>query len=590
MAPLLALLLLAFGVGTAMGNSEGRLSDPSVSPTMAIVGTTVSFGVTFTDPEGDAPRSVSVAFDRDLKPMTGAGCEYSHGVRFTATATPGVGHHEIWFRSTDADGRLDYARGGDLTIGPAPLATPTRTDSPTPTPTRAPASTPTRTPSPAATRAPEPTPSRASGTTTSAPSRTMAGHASSPPAGSTSTKAAGPGTSIGPAGGSPSGGLLRGLGGWPAGSKPSAGSSSATDDPSDSTTDISAGAVLSGPAGYELTYGASRGGTASGVPAALFTSRNLPLPEVVAKLAPTVATACAGTVAWAAFAFLGRRRRDDDETDDGLLAAAAASGLETGAAGGLEVDESLLPRWRRPSLQQVRRTDPLRAAAETPHLSFESAGVRPLEDYETRRIGYRLVRLLDSPDELRSTEIGILDQGDEVQLLERHGVYWLVLCPDGRQGWVHRMTLADPARADAAEPAPESGSQEGAVEYEMPDIESYAEEPSSDGLLEAYMTARRDVLRTMANGESGATAASGDGPTFVAFEAATFAVPAAEVEAQVEASPTPAPESVSASASAETPAAESERAGERYSARKTAGTRKAATASRPGTRSRRPSR
>jgi hypothetical protein len=309
------------------------------------------------------------------------------------------------------------------------------------------------------------------------------------------------------------------------------------------------------------------------------------------ELAPTVAAASAGGAAWAAFAFFGKRRRDDEEIDEGMLATAAAAVYEVEAAPGLRVvDESLMPRWRRPSLQEVRRTDPLRSVVDTTRLSFDAAGIRPLANFERRLIGYRLVRLLDSPDEYRSMEIGILDQGDEVQLLERHGVYWLVLCPDGRQGWVHRMTLADPARADAAEPAPESGSQEGAVEYEMPDIESYAEEPSSDGLLEAYMTARRDVLRTMANGESGATAASGDGPTFVAFEAATFAVPAAEVEAQVEASPTPAPESVSASASAETPAAESERAGERYSARKTAGTRKAAAASRPGTKSRRPSR
>jgi hypothetical protein len=428
----LALLLLAFAVGTAMGHSAGKLTGPSVSPTVAVVGTTVSFSVTFTDPAGAAPRSVSVAIYRDPKPMTGAGSDFDGGVRFTATATPPVGHYEIWFRSEDADRHLDYVRGPDLTIEPVASPSPTR--------------------------------------------------------------------------------------------------------------------------------------------------------------APTIATVCAGTAAWAAFAFLGKRRRDDDESDDGTLAAAAATGLEADAAGGLKVDESLLPRWRRPSLQQVRRTDPLRATAETPHLSFESAGVRPLEDYETRRIGYRLVRLLDSPDELRSTEIGILDQGDEVQLLERHGAYWLVLCPDGRQGWVHRMTLADPPRATEPEYEPEPVPQDGMVEYEMPDIEAYAEPPSSDGLLEAYMTARRDVLRTMGSGESGAAEANGEGPTFAAFEAATFAVPAAELEA----TPTPAPEPASAATPAEPPAeipdAKPERAGARYSARKTAGTRKAATASRPGTKSRRPSR
>ena len=28
-------------------------------------------------------------------------------------------------------------------------------------------------------------------------------------------------------------------------------------------------------------------------------------------------------------------------------------------------------------------------------------------------------------------------------LLERSGAYWLVLCPDGRRGWLHKMTLGE---------------------------------------------------------------------------------------------------------------------------------------------------
>ena len=144
-----------------------------------------------------------------------------------------------------------------------------------------------------------------------------------------------------------------------------------------------------------------------------------------------------------------RRSGDDEQPDDVLLQTAAADGYETDAVHGPPVvDESLLPRWRRPSLQQARYEDPLRADAEAPtHLSFGAAGARPLGDQERRQIGYRLVRLLDYPDECRSREIGLLDQGDEVQLLQRNGVYWLIMCPDGRQGWVHRMTLADPAAA-----------------------------------------------------------------------------------------------------------------------------------------------
>jgi hypothetical protein len=251
-----------------------------------------------------------------------------------------------------------------------------------------------------------------------------------------------------------------------------------------------------------------------------------------------------------------------------------------------------MPRWRRPSLQQVRRTDPLRAAEAAPSLSFEAAGFLPLKDFERRYIGYRLVRLLDSPDEFRSREIGILDQGDEVQLLQRRGVYWLVLCPDGRQGWVHRMTLAEPAQtampADEPDPMPQYME-----EYESPDIEMYAEEPSTDGLLEAYMTARRDVLRTMATDEPVPCAGSTAAPaTFAAFQGATFAAPALEVPTNpVPTNPVPTNSvPVEEPPSVESPAGKSGHAGEKYSARKSAGSRKAATGSRPGTKSRHPSR
>ena len=91
--------------------------------------------------------------------------------------------------------------------------------------------------------------------------------------------------------------------------------------------------------------------------------------------------------------------------------------------------ELLLPRWRRPSLLQARKADPIRDATPAPRLTFDEGLVGPLAGRERRVIRYRVVRLLDSPDELRGTEIGYLDQGDEVQLLEKYGAYWLVLAP-----------------------------------------------------------------------------------------------------------------------------------------------------------------
>jgi hypothetical protein len=54
-----------------------------------------------------------------------------------------------------------------------------------------------------------------------------------------------------------------------------------------------------------------------------------------------------------------------------------------------------------------------------------------------------MVSLLSAPDEVTGREIGVLDQGDEVVLLEKRGMYWHVLCPDGSEGWLHKTTLGD---------------------------------------------------------------------------------------------------------------------------------------------------
>jgi len=310
-------------------------------------------------------------------------------------------------------------------------------------------------------------------------------------------------------------------------------------------------------------------GSSARLEAVLAASRSGPS-QLMNQLAPTIATLLLGTVAWAAFVFFGRKRREEDDPGNSLLATAAATGLEGQAATGLEaVDESLMPRWRRPSLQQLRRTDPLRAATEAPHMSFEAAGVRPLENYERRNIGYRLVRLLDSPDELRATEIGVLDQGDEVQLLDRQGAYWLVLCPDGRQGWVHRMTLADPEQVTGAErePQPETQTepmpQYGFAEPEQPEVpeaqgyDMFAEDAETSGLLEAYMKAR-----SIGEAKPGIPLGPGLAAATPPSLATSFGAP---------------------------PAAKPKCAGAKYSVQKPAGTRKAATSSRPGTKSRRPS-
>jgi hypothetical protein len=334
-----------------------------------------------------------------------------------------------------------------------------------------------------------------------------------------------------------------------------------------------------GPGLVQVARGGSGTGSTGGVPSYLLISYHAPLSQLIVDLAPSISTAAGGTAAWAAFVLFGKRRRDGVAADpESALATAAATGLEVAAGQGLTtVDESLMPRWRRPSLQKVRRTDPLRAVAEAPSLSFAASGLKTGEDYERRQIRYRLVRLLDSPDELRSSEIGVLDRGDEVLLLERRGVYWLVMCPDGRQGWLHRMTLAEPSLEQS--PAVVPWEDPAMAEYASPDASAdYAPtesaldttpaadtEPADPGFLAAYIQARSDALRSM-------PAPQAEPPAEPAVEAVAASVPVAEPSID------PAP------------AGESGCAGERCSGRKNAGTRKAATGSRPGTKSRRPSR
>lgn len=175
-----------------------------------------------------------------------------------------------------------------------------------------------------------------------------------------------------------------------------------------------------------------------------------------------------------AFLLFGRRRREDDDPPDVQEPATSPFGMPPTSA--LVPDPSVpeserhLPRWRRPSLLEARKTDPLRTERPTITLTFASGAVRPVEGCERRRIRYRLVRLLDGPDEVRAGEIGTLDQGDEVQLLERSGAYWFVLCPDGRRGWLHRMVLGEivedgplPARSDGGPAGSTSTASDGSL-------------------------------------------------------------------------------------------------------------------------------
>ncbi len=122
---------------------------------------------------------------------------------------------------------------------------------------------------------------------------------------------------------------------------------------------------------------------------------------------------------------------DPDATSDPAVAAMAPEAV---------VDpESLLPRWRRPSLLAARRADPTRVArvGRTPMRFAVDADPSP----NRRVVRYAMVALLDRPDEVLGHQVSDLMSGDEVEVLDNGSSYWEVLCPDGQRGWVHRTTL-----------------------------------------------------------------------------------------------------------------------------------------------------
>jgi hypothetical protein len=116
--------------------------------------------------------------------------------------------------------------------------------------------------------------------------------------------------------------------------------------------------------------------------------------------------------------------------------------------------ESLMPRWRRPSLLAARHADPgRRELAERPQMRFRPEHAPTTA--ELRVVRYAVVPLLDRPDEVLGLQIMDLIAGDEVQVVETSSAFWEVVCPDGERGWVHRTTLGLPSVIGRETAAPE---------------------------------------------------------------------------------------------------------------------------------------
>jgi hypothetical protein len=476
--------LLAALVGTAAAVSGPvHLRDESVGPRTGTPSTTIAFAVTYLHDDGEAPASIRVVIDGARHAMTPpvGPLDFAVGVRYRYSTKLPAGVHAIVFVATDDHGFTDREADGIVTIsggagasgggsggsgggvqpgggyepvggsggsGSAP------TSAPTPGPTTVPGA---------------PTGDGGSGgghqqgagsSTGATTGGDRAGRTDPPGAADHTTSTSGHGTK--------SGGSSSGPGSSPAGAPTGYGpaASDATgqaDGRTHGDWPTGGGVVLastSSPADGGAGPGRSGGAPDDSLPSFLRPSGGLsPIERSIIAGLSTTAT----TVVALAFLF-GKRRRDDGEPEPDEVLAANAARLAMVPASSLvpsstlepapTVDESQLPRWRRPSLLEARKADPIRSATVVVHQSFGGEGIGRWSGRERRRIRFRVVRLLDAPDELMSSEVGVLTEGDEVELLEKSGSFWLVLSPDGDTGWLHRMTLGDVV-TDPVEVAPD---------------------------------------------------------------------------------------------------------------------------------------
>ncbi len=422
-AALISILLVGTTVLPALAVSgPTSLSDPAATPTSATSGITVTLAVTYRNSEGSPPDLVQVSFAGSTLAMTpmATSQNWKKGVRFEVSTRLPVGSWDTLFEAIDRERFTASTSGPTVTITPTPR--------PTAAPTPSVGSTGAPIPSPSASVVPTPgtpgTPAAAIPTPESNIAVVLPG-----------TKAGGPGGPGNDTGSAPPG---------------SQGHTGGPDDRTGSGDDTASGigsASLPGGAGGDTS-----------------------LVATLIRVLPALVVTTGGVAMARAFLVFGKRRRDQEPTGpDAVLGAAAARGSGLVASAGLvpamtvagaaaaasavqaalavvpgcgDVDAHM-PRWRRPSLIAARKADPLRSNAASTRLTFEGETGAAVTGLERRLIRYRMVTLLSDPDEVRGVGIGVLDDGDEVVLMEKRGTYWRVLCPDGTQGWLHKMTLGD---------------------------------------------------------------------------------------------------------------------------------------------------
>jgi hypothetical protein len=494
----LALVVLAVLPASAGSTVLTKLSEASVSPTTGTTATVITFKVTYTNTGNYPPEFVRVhVAGKDLLMQHASGTErWSHGEPYSLTQKLAAGQWQVTFEASDTHDHYASLGGGTVTISgptptPTPRPTPTPTPRPTPTPTPRPTVAPTPTPRPTVAPTPTPKPTVAPTPTprpTTAPTATPR-PTSQPPATARATSTPKP-VATPRTGGSPTATPKPGRTAAPSSTDHPGSVASPGDSPAPSASSDPGVAIVlpgtGGTGGSDPTNGGRGTGPVNdgGTPSAgnLGGSGGQSPLSMLLGIMPLLVLTAGAAAMMMAFLVFGKRRRDREQTaPDEVLAESAATGLgyvpnlgapprpsrlpapapvrvPTAAAAAAAVSamnegiavgpapeiDAHLPRWRRPSLMEARKADRTRGdITESAHLVFDGRAQEAVNGLERRRIRYRLVSLLDMPDEVRGTEIGNLDEGDEVVLLEKRGTYWRVLCPNGGEGWLHKMTLGD---------------------------------------------------------------------------------------------------------------------------------------------------
>ena len=419
-------LMLTLAIATpASAAGPLKLTAGSGDPGSAVAGSTFSFAATYVSKDDEPPAYVRVILAgsaHDMVPINASDSDMRDGARYRVRIKiKHAGTYAFSFVALDAKGRGANLAGGEITVTAKPKPSPKPTAKPTPKPE------PRSTPKPDPTVAPTDSPDGEAARIDAAFGAFLFDYDGGPGSdGTAGGELGGPG--FGPLPGSPAGDV--------------------SNEPSGGET------VGGGQSGIDPQEGrGARGGSEIAALAATLPGFASDAWLVLAARSAVVATGSAAVVAMALFTFKRRRREDEDPYDLSSRDESAVTPPpprptpEAGAVPGAEAltGEMAMPRWRRPSLNQARKADPGTSleAIEAERLTFARAAVGGDPAHERRRIRYRMVRLSDSPDEILGQEIGRLDEGDEVELLERSGLHWKVRTPPGEIGWVHKMTLGD---------------------------------------------------------------------------------------------------------------------------------------------------